>query len=98
MNVRLPDAAELDLLDGIAFYDGGDRQAGDHFFKSFTSDVRSLSFLGGVHAMRHGFHGMSASRFPFAIYYAVRSNAMSVVAILDERRAPEWIANRLKNG
>lgn len=98
MNVQLSDAAERDLLDGIAFYDDSDRQAGDHFFDSLTSDLRSLSYLGGVHAMRHGFHCMSASRFPFAIYYAVRSDVVLVVAILDERRDPDWIMNRLRKG
>ena len=98
MNVQISDGAERDLLAGIAFYDESDRQAGDHFFDSLTADVRSLSFLGGVHAMRHGFHCMSASRFPFAIYYAVRSDVVLVLAILDERRDPVWIMNRLRNG
>jgi len=98
LNVQLSDAAERDLIDGIAFYDDGGRQAGDHFFDSLTSDIRSLSFLGGVHAMRHGFHCMSASRFPFAIYYVLRTDAVLVVAILDERRDAAWITDRLKNG
>ena len=98
MNVQLSDDAERDLRDGLAFYDGCDRQAGDYFFESMTSDIRSLSFLGGVHSMRHGFHCMSASRFPFAIYYAVRTDVVLVVAILDERRDPKWIMDRLKQG
>ncbi|QDV71268.1 hypothetical protein Poly24_50030 [Rosistilla carotiformis] len=98
MNVQLSGEAERDLLNGVAFYDGGDRHAGDHFLESLTTDLRSLSFLGGVHAMRHGYHCMSASRFPFAIYYAVDSGSIFVIAILDERRDPGWIANRLQLG
>lgn len=68
------------------------------FFESLTTDIRSLAVLGGVHAIRHGFHCMSASRFPFAVYYAAQSDIVLVVAILDERRDSNWIANRLKNG
>lgn len=98
MNVQLSDEAERDLLDGIAFYDDSSRQAGDLFFDSLTADLRALSFLGGVHAIRHSYHCASASRFPFAIYYTVVSGIVLVVAILDERRDPEWVANRLTNG
>ncbi len=98
MIVQLSDDAERDLLDGIAFYDARNRHAGDYFFESLTTDVRSLAVLGGVHSVRQSFHCMSASRFPFAIYYEVRSDVVLVVAILDERRDPEWIADRLRNG
>ena len=98
MIVQLSDDAERDLLDGIGFYDANDRPAGDYFLESLTADVRSLSLLGGVHSMRHGYRCMSASRFPYAVYYEVRSDVVSVVAILDERRDPEWIVGRLRNG
>ena len=98
MTVQLSDDAERDLSAGIAFYDANDRPAGDYFFESLTADVRSLAVLGGVRSMRHGYHCMSASRFPYAVYYEVRSDVVSVVAILVERRDPEWIEDRLRNG
>lgn len=41
---------------------------------------------------------MPAKRFPFAIYYAVSNDTVYVVAILDERRDPEWIRRRLERG
>ncbi|TWT72654.1 type II toxin-antitoxin system RelE/ParE family toxin [Crateriforma conspicua] len=98
MIVQLSDDAERDLLAGIVFYDANDRPAGDYFFESLTADLRSLAVLGGVHSMRHDYHCMSASRFPYAVYYEVRSDVVLVVAILDERRNPDWIAERLRNG
>lgn len=55
MIVQLSDAAERDLIDGIAFYDDGDRRAGDYFLTSMQADLRSLEYLGGVHAKRHGY-------------------------------------------
>ena len=98
MIVHLSDDAERDLLRGVAFFDAAGRNVGDHFLESLSTDIRSLSFLGGVHAKRFGFHCMCASRFPFAIYYAVMNESVLVVAILDERRDPASIADQLGNG
>ena len=98
MIVELADDAERDLIDGVAFYDSSDRRAGDYFLESITTDLRSLALLGGVHSKRLGYHCMCASRFPFAIYYFVEGTTIKVVAILDERRDPDWIQDRLRNG
>ena len=98
MIVKLSDDAERDLLDGVAFYDQQGRDIGDYFLDSMMSDLRSLGVVGGVHAKRYGYHCMSAKRFPYAVYYFVAGEVVSVVAILDERRDPEWIKRRLKRG
>ena len=60
------------------------------------ADLRSLGVMGGVYAKRYGFHCMSAKRFPYAVYYFVVGELVSIVAILDERRDPNWIEWRLK--
>lgn len=98
MIVTLSDDAERDLRDGIAFYDQHGREVGGYFLDSITADLRSLCVLGGVHAKRYGFHCMGAKRFPYAVYYFVAGDIVSVVAILDERRDPDWIERRLKRG
>jgi hypothetical protein len=41
---------------------------------------------------------MAAKRFPYAIYYTVEGATVSVVAVLDERRDPEWVKSRLLRG
>jgi plasmid stabilization system protein ParE len=93
--VKLSDDAEQDLLDGVAFYDQQGSEVGDYFLDSMTSDLRSLSVLGGVHAKRYGYHCMGAKRFPYAVYYFILDEIVSIVAILDERRDPDWIKQRL---
>ncbi len=98
MIVQISDDAERDLLDGIAFYDRHGRDVGTHFFDSLTDDLRSLSVLGGVHAVRYGYHCVGSKRFPFAIHYIVEGDDLLVVAILDERRDPQWIARRFNRG
>ena len=95
MIVELSDEAEQDLLDGVRFYDRSGREVGSYFLQSIASDLRSLSILGGVHRKSHGYHRMTAKRFPFSIYYSVDGDIVRVVAILDERRDPVQIAKRL---
>lgn len=98
MNVIVSSEAERDLSDGIAFYDQHGSDVGDHFRDSLVADLKSLAVLGGVHAKRFDYHCMAAKRFPFAIYYTLVGSTVSVIAILDERRDPEWIEYRLNRG
>lgn len=90
--------AERDLSDGIAFYDQNGTEIGDYFRRSLLADLQALTVLGGIHSKRFGYHCMPAKRFPFAIYYTMIDLTVSVVAILDERRDPDWIEYRLKRG
>ncbi len=95
MKVRVSDDAERDLAHGISFYDRHGVEVGNHFRDSILADLQALSVLGGVHAKRFGYHCMSAKRFPYAIYYMTDDTTVSVVGILDERRDPAWIQQRL---
>ena len=98
MNVLVSDDAERDILDGIAFYDANGPDVGNYFNVSILADLQALSVFGGIHSTRLGYHCMPAKRFPFAIYYTVSDSTVYVVAILDERRDPDWIARRLDRG
>ena len=45
--------------------------------------------------MHFGCHRLLAKRFPFAVYYRIQDKVILVYAILDCRRDPAWIRNRL---
>ncbi len=96
MNVLVSLDAQADFLAGIAFYDANGTSVGNYFRQAILADLHSLSLYGGVHSIRFGFHCMPAKRFPFAIYYAVSDDDVLVIAILDERRDPQWIEARLR--
>ncbi len=96
MIVQLSDDAECDLVAGIAFYNQHGLEVGTYFRESILNDVAALEIVGGVHAQRHGFYCMPAKRFPFAIYYDLTDQVVSVIAVLDERRDPKWIEQQLK--
>ena len=71
------------------------RKPGAYFFDSLISDIESLVISAGVHALYFGHHRMLSRRFPFAIYYDFHVNTVRVIAVLDMRKNPAWIRNRL---
>ena len=94
--VILGDAAE-DLESGAQFYESCAIGVGDYFLDSILSDLDSLLLFAGVHPTYFGFHRMLSKRFPFGIYYEVEDEVAYVYAILDLRRDPLWIRERLQD-
>jgi hypothetical protein len=95
MRIEILDEAEKDLVDGFAFYDRQSKGLGNYFLDSIFSDIESLHLYAGIHAFHFGYHRLLAKRFPFAIYYRVENDTVRVYAILDCRRNPAWIRDRL---
>ena len=42
------------------------------------------------------YHRLLSKRFPYGIYYRVEENTVLVRAVLDLRRAPEWVKRHLQ--
>lgn len=93
--VLLPSAAE-DLAEGFAFYEEQGAGLGAYFLESLFSDIDSLQLFAGVHRKVFGFHRLLSKRFPCGVYYALESETVFVRAVLDCRRDPKRIRNRLK--
>jgi plasmid stabilization system protein ParE len=96
VKIRILDEAEQDLIDGFLFYDAQEPGLGDYFLDSISADIDSLQLFGGIHPIRSGRHFLLATRFPYAIYYIVVRRVVHVQAVLDCRRDPAWIENKLK--
>lgn len=96
MKIRILDAASQDLIDGAKFYDLQETGLGEYFINSLFSDIDSLLIYAGIHPIRFdNYHRMLAKRFPFAIYYRIAGNMVSIHAVLDCRRNPAWARKRL---
>ena len=93
--VVLP-AAEDDLDTGEEFYEGQAEGLGQHFIDTLRNDLRSLSVHSGNHRRLYGFHRALSKRFPYAIFYRVNGDLVSVYAVLDCRRDPEKTRRRLR--
>lgn len=96
MKIRIVDQAEEDLVDGYNFYEHQAPGLGAYFLDCIYSDVESLLLYAGIHRIVHGnYHRMLSERFPFAIYYTVSGDEIKIHAIIDCRRDPAWIRDRL---
>lgn len=95
MRVEVLHEAELDLLDGYHFYQNQSDGLGDYFLENLLADFESLRVSGGVHGQRFGYYRMLSKRFPFAIYYLVENRTVRIHAVLDCRRNPTWVRDRL---
>ena len=93
--VILPSAAE-DLAAGSDFYEQKEQGAGAYFLDSLFSDIDSLRLYAGIHRKVFSYHRLLSKRFPYAIYYSREEDAVFVRAVLDCRRDPAWIRERLK--
>ncbi len=96
MKVEILDEAERDLTDGFRFYEAQGAGLGDYFLDSLSADIDSLRLYAGIHPLFSGQHRLLSKRFPYAVYYEVIGNVARVNAVLDCRRDPAWIQERLK--
>ncbi|MBA4394987.1 MAG: hypothetical protein C0407_15650 [Desulfobacca sp.] len=60
------------------------------------NDIDSLQLYGSIHAQHFGYYRLLSKRFPFAIYYRVARKTVCIQAVLDCRRNPVRIEERLK--
>lgn len=95
MDIRLLEGAKEDLRNGWFFYERQAQGLGDRFLDAIEADVRLLNAYAGIHLQVDGFHRMLIKRFPFALYYLIAENSIDIYAILDCRRDPTWMRERL---
>jgi len=98
MQVKILDFAERDLEKGYRFYERQSPGLGSYFLDSLYSDIDSLAYFGGIHRVVFGCHRLLSKRFPFAVYYEIVEDVVLVTAVLDCRRNPSWIRERLMKG
>jgi len=95
--IRILASARADLEDGYRFYEKQAAEIGRYFLDSLYSDVESLQVSAGVHVRQFGrYYCLHSKRFPFAVYYRIVNDEIRIYAILDCRRRPERIRERLK--
>lgn len=91
------DRARDDIDAARYFYDDCELGVGDYFVDCILSDISSLQFYFGTHRIHYGFHRLLSKRFPFAVYYELVDEVVSVVAVLDVRMHPSKIRSMVIN-
>lgn len=98
MNIEILASAQNDLSEGAHFYESMEKGLGVYFLDSLFSDIDSLIIYSGLHQIYFGeFSRLLAKRFPFAIYYKQENKIIKVYAVLDTRKKPAWIRNKLQS-
>jgi len=95
MRIKILSIAENDLEEGYRFYESQADGLGAYFLDTLYSDIDSLAYFAGMHRVVLGYHRLLSKRFPFAVYYRVVDDVVFVSAILDCRRNPSWIREKL---
>jgi plasmid stabilization system protein ParE len=95
MAIRLLEGAKEDLRNAWFFYERQTTGLGDRFLDAIEADVRLLPGYPGIHLQVDGFHRMLIKRPPCALYYLFENTSIDIYAILDFRRDPNWIRQRL---
>ena len=94
MRIEITRSAADDIADGHLFYESREAGIGYHF--EIMSDIRSLIIYAGIHEIHFDeYHRMVTHYFPYAIFYKVEDEVIRVYAVLNTRRDPEWISDRL---
>ena len=94
-HIQILSEAGADLEDGRFFYESLEQGVGEYFWDSLLSDIESLIIYAGVHSKEYGYYRMSSKRFPYSIYYDLNGNTAYVIAVLPERRSPNWVRSKL---
>lgn len=95
MRIKILSVAENDLEEGHRFYELQADGLGTYFLDTLYSDIDSLAYFAGMHRVVLGYHRLLSKRFPFAIYYRVADDDVTIFAVLDCRRNPNWIRKKL---
>ncbi len=95
MRLNILRSARNDLDDGYVFYEACEEGVGEYFLRSLYQDMLSLKTLGGSHQKVGEYFRKFASRFPHVIYYKVENDEVRICAVIDTRRDPAWISERL---
>jgi len=97
MRVEVLDQATEDLIEGFWFYEAQGSGLGSYFLTNLYADIESLRIYAGIHPKRYKqYYRLLSHRFPFAVFYKILEDTVFIHAVLDCRRNPAWLRERLK--
>jgi hypothetical protein len=97
MRIEILDQAARDLVEGFRFYENQEEGLGSYFLTNLYADIDSLNSSAGIHSKLYKqYHRLLSRRFPFAIFYTKQEDTVFIRAVLDCRRNPAWIRDRLR--
>ena len=97
MRIKILDLAERDLIEGFRFYEAQEAGLGSYFLTHLYADIESLKIYAGIHEKAFkNYYRLLSRRFPFAIFYTLEKDTVSIYAVLDCRSDPAWARERFR--
>jgi toxin ParE1/3/4 len=97
MKSRLHDAAEVELLEAISYYDAKVDGLGDRFLaevKAATKHIERYPFIAPV--KEEGVRAKVLLRFPYSLMYVVAEDELFILAVAHHSRRPAYWIDRLQ--
>jgi len=95
-DVQISEDALEDLNNGYLFYEAQESGLGEYFAASLRADIEGLRISAGIHRVVHrDYHRLLSKVFPYGVFYTVEQECAVVWAVVDLRRSPEWVRQRL---
>ena len=95
--IEILDQAREDLIEGFHFYEEQQAGLGSYFLSNLYADIESLLLYSGLHEKIYtDYFRLLSRRFPFAVYYTFEASVIYIQAVIDCRRDPAWIRQRLE--
>ena len=96
IQIQISEDALEDLNDGCLFYETQEAGLGDYFAACMRADIEGLRVSAGVHRVVYqDYHRLLSRVFPYGIFYTFEKSAAVVWAVIDLRRDPVWIREKL---
>ncbi len=97
MKIKILGAAKSDLQESYHFYELQQEGIGAYFMDSLSADIESLKLYAGIHPVFFDrYYRLLSKRFPFAVYYRVENGEIRIYAVIDCRKDPAWIREKLQ--
>ena len=97
-DVQISADALEDLNNGYLFYEAQETGLGEYFAACLRADIEGLGVSAGIHRVVYrDYHRLLSKVFPYGIFYTIEQERARVWAVVDLRRSPEWIRQRLKD-
>ncbi|MDD2707887.1 MAG: type II toxin-antitoxin system RelE/ParE family toxin [Verrucomicrobiae bacterium] len=69
---------------------------GDYFASCLRADIEGLRVTAGIHRVVYrDYHRLLSRVFPYGIFYTHQNDDIVIWAIIDLRKEPAWIRERL---
>jgi len=95
--LRISEDALQDLNEGFLFYEAQQTGLGEYFAACLRADIEGLKISAGIHRVAyHDYRRLQSKVFPYGIFYTIEEGWAVVWAIIDLRKDPARIREKLK--